>query len=162
MNQEGNASLFFRALKKLYRCSWADRGLLLEAACWLALARLAVLTIPFKRIAPHLGTTGAHSAEQVAPETAAAARRVGWAVRAVARRTPWDSNCLAQAIAAKRMLRRRRIPSTLYLGVARPVPEAGGLSAHAWLRCGAEILTGGRGHALYTVLSTFAEESGSA
>ena len=38
------------------------------------------------------------------------------------------------------MLRRRRVPSTLYLGVRRSGP---GLSAHAWLRSGPAIVTGG-------------------
>ena len=82
------------------------------------------------------------------------AYRIGWAVRTMARRTPWNSNCLAQAIAAKRMLRRRRIACTLYLGLAKDAKDE--LAAHAWLRCGNRILTGGRSSQWqYTVVSTF-------
>jgi len=83
-------------------------------------------------------------------------RQVGWAVRAVARRTPWKSNCLVQAVAAKIMLRRRGIPSTVYLGVAKDPGKD--LSAHAWLRSGDVILTGKRNSGEFTVLSVFTEK----
>ena len=82
------------------------------------------------------------------------AYRIGWAVRTMSRRTPWNSNCLAQAIAAKRMLRRRGTACTLYLGLAKDAHDE--LAAHAWLRCGNRVLTGGRlSQRQYTVVSTF-------
>ena len=74
--------------------------------------------------------------------------------------TPWESACLAQAFAAKAMLRCRGITSTLYLGLAKN--EQGGQSgllAHAWLRSGSLILTGEPGKDQYTVVATFAEKS---
>lgn len=144
-------------LGKMLRLSWADRLLLLEATFWLALARLALLTVPFRRIAPLLGTLQLESEAAVPAKTVRHANRIGWSVRTMARRTPWESACLTQAISAKAMLRRRRIHSTLYLGLAKNQSQA--MKAHAWLRCGAAILTGEAGHEQFTILSSFAESA---
>jgi hypothetical protein len=61
---------------------------------------------------------------------------------------------LVQALAAKIMLTRRGICSTLYLGAAK---AGEGLAAHAWLRSGSVIVTGGPGRERFTVISTFAD-----
>lgn len=135
---------------RLRRLSWTDRALLVEAVVCLALARLAVRVLPFRRIEPRLGV---RMTELPADAPAgAAARRVAWAIEAAARRTPWRSKCLEQAIAGKAMLRRRRTPSTMYLGVAQQPFEA-----HAWLRVGADTLLGGRVAARFTVVASFAD-----
>lgn len=143
-------------LIRLRRRSWRERLLLVEALIWLAVARAAILSVPFRHLAPLLGSARSDPARDLPPGEAAYALQIGWSVRAAARRTPWDSNCLAQAIAAKMMLRRQGIPSTLYLGVVRPV-HADALGAHAWLRCGSHILTGERGHGRYAVVASFTD-----
>jgi hypothetical protein len=84
----------------------------------------------------------------------AVAARIGWAVRGLGQRLPWMSQCLVQAVAATWMLRRRRIPCTLYFGLAKD-PEAH-LKAHAWVRCGTLVLTGNAARDGYTVVATFA------
>lgn len=112
---------------------------LLEAVFWLALARGAVLSMRFKRLSPWLGPLGAETPTDD-PAHQTEIRRVGSAIDAVSGYTPWHSNCLAQALAAKIMLRRRGIPSTLYLGLRK---DQTSLDAHAWLRAGATIVTGG-------------------
>jgi hypothetical protein len=57
------------------------------------------------------------------------------------RLSPQSSTCLVRALAAQRMLAARRIPCTLVLGVRQ---ESGGqeITAHAWVRVGAEIVVG--------------------
>lgn len=144
-------------LSKARQLGWREWGLLLEATVWLAFSRLALLLIPFKQISPHLGSLQHESSHEVPPATEQAAEQVGWAVRAVARRTLWESACLAQAISAKAMLRRRRITSTLYLGLDKDSNQS--LQAHAWLRCGAEVLTGKAEHERFSVISSFAEQT---
>jgi hypothetical protein len=81
--------------------------------------------------------------------------RISWSVATASRQLPWDCSCLAQAVAAKAMLRWRGVPSTLYLGVAKDSHSS--LKAHAWLRCGDRILTGWQGMGKFTVIATFAE-----
>lgn len=147
--------------KKLAELSWRDRALLAEAGLCLAGARLAVVALPFKTLAPRLGTQGAEStrAQNAEPTDSARLRSIGWAIAAVASRTPWRSMCLEQAVAAKAMLRRRRIPSTLYLGLARPqVGDERPLIAHAWVRCGDLNVTGGNRVDHYAVITSFADE----
>ena len=147
-----------RALRKLRDMDWADRGLVLEALLWLGVARLALLVVPFKQIAPRLGRHMAKTGTDLGPYPEDVVLRIGWSVRTVARRSPWNSTCLTQAIAAHMMLQRRGIPSTLYLGMAKG--EAGEWQAHAWLRCGPHVLTGEPGHRRFVVVSTLAKPGG--
>lgn len=149
-----------RHLTTVWHLAWTDRWLLLEAALWLGVARLAILTVPFRGLAKHLGEQMAESphTDQTAFHTCLS--RISWAVYTMSHYTPWESACLAQALAAKAMLRCRGITSTLYLGLAKnEQAEQAGLLAHAWLRSGSMILTGGQGKDRYTVVATFAEKS---
>jgi hypothetical protein len=142
-------------LHKLQALPWAERWLLLEAAAWLGLVRAALWLIPFRRIVTWMGLAQGESQPEAVPALAAQAAQVGWAVQAVARRTPWQSACLAQALAGSLMLRRRGLPGTLYLGVSKDAAGPEKLAAHAWLRCGDHILTGANGHERFKVISTF-------
>ncbi len=146
----GKRSLIGRFL----RLSWRRRLLLVEAAAWLAIARLAILLLPFRWLTPHFGRTMAESPASD-PRAADVGRWVAWAVGIASRTTPWHNKCLGEAIAGKAMLRRRGVASTLYLGLAKA--DSGDLEAHAWLRCGSRILTGGGLSEGYTVVAKFAE-----
>jgi hypothetical protein len=64
-----------------------------------------------------------------------------WALYGVGRRLPWRSDCLIEALAAKRWLDRAGGTATLKLGVRRT--EEGGLMAHAWLAIGETAVSGG-------------------
>ena len=142
--------------RRLAALPWRDRALLAEAAVLLAGARVTVVLLPFRVLARRLGVRRAES-----PVTATASdvelRRIGWAIRAIARRTPWRGECLEQGLAAKAMLRRRRIPNTLYLGVAR---EETGVAAHAGVRSGMFHVTGGADVGAYAVVATFVDAPG--
>ena len=68
-------------------------------------------------------------------------QRRAWAIAVVAARVPWRSDCLPQAMAANRWLRRDRARPDFFLGVAKE--EAGTLRAHAWLKYNGINVTGG-------------------
>ena len=144
-------------LTRFLRCSRPDRRLLLEALALLCWARFLIRVVPFRWIAPHLGRPMAESPVDVGEAERRLSLHVAWAVQAVVRHVPLGFVCLPQAIAAKWMLRRRRLPSTLYLGLQRQ--EESKLTAHAWLRVGDKILTGRAESLDHTVIATFAEES---
>ena len=57
------------------------------------------------------------------------------------------------AIAGMKMLERRKIESTLYMGTARN--KQGHMMAHAWLRSGKLIVTGADTMDQYTVVGVF-------
>lgn len=124
-----------------------DRLLLAEAIWNLAAARLRLATQPFSRIARRLGgfTTPAQAQEKYAghrwsADDRAVATKVGWAVTRAARHVPFGAVCLPQAMAAKAMLARRGIASTMHFGTMRG--DALSLSAHAWLDAAGVEVTG--------------------
>jgi hypothetical protein len=134
---------------------WADWLMLAEAAAALATARIAILLLPFKVVARRLGTRMRESPSFADDADRPTLRRVSWAIAAVSRRAPWRCKCLEQGVAASGMLRRRRIPSTFYFGVAR---TDGVVAAHAWVRSGDYYVTGGSEREHFQVVSTFARE----
>jgi hypothetical protein len=144
-------------LAKFMRCTSPDRRLLLEALALLCWAKFLILVMPFRWIVPHLGRPMAESSADISEAERRLALRIAWAVLAVARNVPLGFVCLPQAIAAKWMLRRRRLPSTLYLGMQRKNELK--LTAHAWLRVGDKILTGRAERLDHTVIVTFAEDA---
>ena len=144
--------------------AWAERWLLLEAIWWLGVARAAILTLPFRwlmrGLQQQMGTTSPLIDE---PVTLAQRQQIAWALAVTSRRTPWWSNCLTQALAGTIMLRRRKLSSTLYLGVykgnAMGKDQPASFSAHAWLRSGTLILTGDGQLEQFAVLTTFSDGS---
>lgn len=144
-----------KTLTTVWRCTWEEWGLLAEAMWSLGMARCAVKLLPFRRIEAGLGTPMAESPTTNVRAQHAVIAQIGWAVWAVSRRMPGTSQCLVQALAAKWMLQRRRIPSTMYFGMAKD--DEGQHTAHAWLRSGAQVLTGAQGRHHFTVVATFAE-----
>jgi hypothetical protein len=143
-------------LAKFARLSGPDRLLFLEAAIWLGIARLGILIIPFRRIAPFLGEHMAESPQRMAPAHRDHVERISWAIKTARRQVPWECTCLAQAMAAKGMFKLRGFQSTIYLGLAKDGEEK--LVAHAWLRCAEVTVVGMRGKGRFTVVSTFSEE----
>lgn len=128
--------------------------LLAEAGLLLALARAAVILVPFPFLARRFGRPVEPSLESDVIPARLPVSRVRWAVRAVSSRAPLKSPCLPQAIAAKVMLARRGVPATLHLGVRKDVTE--GLAAHAWLSAGPLVVTGQAAKPSFTEVARFA------
>ncbi len=87
-------------------------------------------------------------------EQQARAERIGYIVEQVARRLPFRCVCLQQVLASRRMLKRRHLPATVYLGVLpEEMPVASepenkhndklpGTAAHAWVKSGDRVVNG--------------------
>jgi hypothetical protein len=142
-----------KRLVQFIRLTGSQRVLLMEAVAMLSGAGVLLRLLPFSRIARRLGAHMSETPDAADQHASQRAREVRWAVELAARNLPWHPVCLPQAMAAKWMLRRRGVESTLYLGVD---PSAG-LYAHAWLRAGPVIVTGGPVGPGFTVVSSFAE-----
>jgi hypothetical protein len=96
------------AVRRFIKLSWRERACLGEAVFYLAVARAALLIFPFIQLSPRLGEQHHASAETFATDAQRQeTRRVSRAVTTMSRFVPWDSACLAQAIAGKMMLRAR-------------------------------------------------------
>lgn len=137
-------------LKRFGGLDGADKRLLLRAAVSLAVARMQLLFIPFRRLAA--GSTPPHGSDQPAADPAALSS-VSWAIAAAANNVPWRSDCFPQTIAAQRMLKGYGYVSTIHFGVERVGKDD--LEGHAWLTCGGVVVSGGGELERYTELHTF-------
>jgi len=138
-------------LASVWRLSWQDRLLLVEAFLYLAIAGFAVAVLPFR----HVGRLAARPIRrpELPFETRVnKVRRIRWAIIATGSRMPWRAVCFQQGLAAQLMLRRRNIPSVLYYGAAQ---DRGGLSAHVWVRDGNVDVIGGEIAHRFAILATF-------
>jgi hypothetical protein len=145
-----------KRLSKLLHLSLSELRLLVETAIWLIVARMVILNVPFRLIAPLLGKHMVELPVKDEPEHRETLEQVSWAVQTACRNSPWECTCLVQAIAAKSLLKRHGAQSTLYLGVAKDGEK--NLKAHAWLRSGNVIVIGAQGMNQFKVVSTFAEK----
>jgi hypothetical protein len=128
---ERRSSAFSGGWRAWRKAGAAERLLAAEALLWLAMARLLVIALPFRIVARFLDR-GIRRPRPAPPERIS---RIVWSLNAISRRAPWRCACLERAIAGAMMLRLRRYPPSVFLGIA-PRPAGGALQAHAWLRCG--------------------------
>lgn len=149
------AALLLQKAKAWHEKPRGVKLLIPPAFVLLGVSRAALLTVPFRRIAPLLGhdLRTAAAVPLAGARQTARARVIGCAVVTAARYTPWESKCLAQAMTARVLLGAGRVPYGLYLGVRRP--DGSGSPAHAWVCSGPVAVTGGRGFGQFTVVATF-------
>ncbi|HEY4051539.1 MAG TPA: lasso peptide biosynthesis B2 protein [Acidobacteriaceae bacterium] len=129
-----------RLWRKFRGLSWRRRSLLLEAAFWLTVARLAGVFVCFPRIARHIGCLHAPADLRADPsQDRTVAREISWAIDRSARLLPVQLVCLPRALAAWQMLHLRGIWSRVHCGALRD-PERATLTTHAWVdACGVEV-----------------------
>ena len=121
-------------IAKLTRTELAALGI---AFFELALAAWRVRTWPAQRIIAGLKSPDPDGGGSSDPDLA----MTSWAISAVARRLPWRSDCLVQAMAAQNWLRRRGLQANFEIGAARDT--SGQFAAHAWVKVGDTVVTGG-------------------
>lgn len=113
-----------------------DRGPLLRALPVVLLVRLSLWLVPVSRLQRMLsaGRPGVGSL------TPCEARKLAWAVSAVADRIP-SATCLTRALALQKLLRQRGGLSKVHVGFVSTGP--GDVRGHAWLEWRGEVLIGG-------------------
>lgn len=128
-----------RKLRNLVGVGQRRRALFAEAIIEIGRARLELVFVPFPRIAARLGvflppSAGASAGALAAGSEATTriAKDISWAVTRAAAHAPFSAVCLPQALAARRMLKRRGIASVIHFG-ARRGDAAKPIDAHAWL-----------------------------
>lgn len=133
---------------------WVTIRIFLEAYFNLAKARL-LKQKSFGKTAPTIGEPMKETSYETTVIQKKYGSKISQAIHIMSRYTFWESECLVKAIAAMKMLERRGIESTLYLGTARD--DNGKMIAHAWLRSGPYYITGAEGMERFTVVHTFAK-----
>jgi hypothetical protein len=71
-------------------------------------------------------------------------------INLASRYTPWNSNCLVQALVAKFWCQRHAVPYLFFIGVAKKTNPPTQHKAHAWVTVGPIPLTGGGQQCLET------------
>jgi hypothetical protein len=145
-----------RKLRRFGEIGPRRRALVVEAAFWLLAARIALIAVPFPRLARQLGSFVPPTDERVArvardcsAADASLAEEISWATVRAARHVPFRAVCLPQAMAARIMLRRRGVASVLHFGAAKGADKP--IDAHAWLDAAGVKVTG------YPVATQFSE-----
>lgn len=112
---------------------WAD----LFVATWeLARANRELRRTPPGRLPLLDRPAGEHA---LSPAQSALVGRVAYAIPVMGLRVPWRADCLVQALAARHWLARHGVRSDLCIGVRKD----DAFEAHAWLRAGSRLVTGG-------------------
>lgn len=118
-----------------------------------AVFRVQILLIKPKYLRKNWGEEGKESELQEPREIYKYAASVSRIVNRICTKTSWESKCLVRALTAQKLLLRKDIHSTMYLGCKL---DDGKMVAHAWLRCGEMYVTGGNGaEAGYAIVDKF-------
>ena len=117
----------------------------------LARARLVLMRLTTGRIARLNGESArsGRSDQAAGPGDRLLVNTVADIVPRIAPWLPWRSDCLVQALAAQHWLARYGIATQIVIGADKP--KHAGFEAHAWLRYGEQVITGGA-ISRYTVL----------
>lgn len=131
-----------RELRRAAGLSFADWRYLIRATKELLSARVRFAITPSQIVVASLQQRSIDQCQQAhAHVREIDLPRLSWAISAAATRVPWRSDCLIQVMAADRWLMRHGVLGDFYIGVAKT--ESGDITAHAWLRCGNSVITGG-------------------
>ncbi len=151
-----NLYLWARKIKTyILTISTKEKLLFIEAFILTGIMRYKILKTPFNKLKIQLGEYNKESAEEVSIETYKKAKQIRWIVTHISQHTPWESLCLVQAMTVQKMLKKRNISTTIYLGVNKDKNNE--MKAHAWIRCGQMYITGGNGTG-YATVAKFSNE----
>lgn len=148
VSQRAQAAMSPSLIRRLRRCTWADRGRLLAAAVVCVGIWGALRLFSLRRLVRWTGSVS-HRGER--PDEEVVDRTI-WAVQAVSARLFPARPCLPQSLTARFLLARHGVPTDLRIGVRKG--EEDELCAHAWLESGDEVLLGGEASpAAYHILT---------
>lgn len=125
---------------KVWKLSWGELLLLLLEAHLVILLRILLWLIPFRWLRRvFLGISRSGGGRPIARETKA--WKIIWGIRVVNRYLPRLNNCLANALAAKILLKSLGYDVDLLIGVK--LVSRGSIQAHAWLESEGRVVLGG-------------------
>ena len=130
----------WRKINKFISIPSEERNLFLRIYFMLFCVRIVIVFFPMRKYSKWLGEKGKELDEEIELDKKDIVKKVIKANRRAIRHLPGKTKCLAQAITIKRILSKKGIKSTLYLGVGKE--SKNNLIAHAWLKCGKTIITG--------------------
>jgi hypothetical protein len=142
-----------RRIRSFRAASPLERRLFFAALLLTPFFRVALALLPFRRVLAWQGLPRVESPDAPDPSSLAYRTALHGALLRCARYAPRFATCYALCLAGKVLLRRRGLPSTLYVGFRKT--EAGRHEGHAWLRSHDTWVSGGGRRRLYHVHSQY-------
>lgn len=149
----------FKLLKKYISLEKTERRIFNQTLFWLMFAFILVRLIPIKWFSNLLGVFNSRPADGKEKKLDLNNKQLQFisvlqkSIRQLKKRLPWTVKCFEEAIAAKKVLEKYNIKTTIYLGVAKKEEEV--LIAHAWLKSGDVFISGEKGHKHHTVVGFY-------
>lgn len=140
-------------LKKFLRMPLRQKLMIPQVFVLMMYYRYRIHHRPFSELAPKIGKLGFETPVEPSPRSAWYVHEL---MEAMFRRLKWKDSCLIRALTAKKLLNKAGERCTLYMGVSKAEGKA--MEAHAWLRCGKLLVTGGEISSRYTVTAIFGDE----
>ena len=128
------------------------KSITIKAFIYSAFYRFQILYCSKAKMKRKWGIEGTESPAEATIEEYRYAKKVSYAVNRVCNKTRWESKCLVRALTAQKLLSKKGIQTTMYLGCG--LDENKKMIAHAWLRCGRMYVTGGNGSE-YAIVDKF-------
>lgn len=144
-------------IQKLFNLTLSDWLLLVQCVYFLARSKSKIKFQKFQQVAPTLGEINTPVRKELSAFEYEAAEKIRLFTMRASRMVPWRSVCMDQAMTGVILLKKKRIPCTLYMGV-RKKESGSGLDAHAWVVCGDKIVLGGQKSQFYTVTASFSND----
>lgn len=141
--------------------SYKEYVMFAEAWALMALSRILIFLMPFRKLLPLLGKPiNQEEAEKAASKPTASLDLLKMIQKSILRasvRSPWRTKCFEQALTARMMLKKRKIKSVLYFGVSKNIFDTSkkDTAAHAWIICSGFTITGGRNNEIFTIVGRF-------
>lgn len=146
--------LIKKITKQFVLGDFTKKKMYLSALRWSIVVRFSMVFLPFKLYKGLLGKMQTTSDKEYTEEQIIEAKKIRNIVLSVCNNTPWESKCLVQAVACKKMLGKKGIKTTLFLGVDANFKRSK-MEAHAWLKMGDIILTGRHGYEKFKVVNFY-------
>lgn len=142
-----------RYLKTFLKMPMKQKLLIPQILVLMAYYRFRVRRRPFSELAPKIGELGYETPVVATPPNAWLVHEL---MESMFRKLRWKDSCLIRALTARKLLNRMGERCTLYMGVRKVEDQP--MKAHAWLRCGKLIVTGGESRTGYTVTAIFGDK----
>ena len=132
----------------LKKIGFQDVAYFLLATIFLYFCQLLIIFIPFRIYSPIFLEKPSKQYLETTDEKILVVRK---ALLRGLKYLPWKGKCLVQALTGKLLLRKLRLPGTIYLGIKK---DNGKLEAHAWLIAANQFISGKEGYKKFTVVQT--------
>lgn len=131
---------YLSKIRNFFKISLKNKILIFRIMYLSLFYRILILVIPFKKLSKRLGKIKVNSHYEPNESEIIYIKKIYYFIIKVCSKTPWESKCLVQALVGRKLMLKKHIETTLFLGVCKDKDD--NMIAHAWLKCGNNYVTG--------------------